>query len=41
MIHIIMTIKISTDQIVEIGEFSLADKVEIGQGVNKHIGEEI
>ena len=44
MIHIIMTeetSKIDTDQIVKIGEFSLADTVEVGQGANKTIGEEI
>ena len=44
MIHIIMTeetIKIGTDQIVEIGGFNLADKVEVDQGMNKTIGEKI
>ena len=44
MIHIIMTeeiIKIDIDQIVEIGEFNLVDKVEVDQGMNKIIGEEI
>ena len=43
MIHIIMiegTIKIDTDQIVEIGKFNLVDKVEVDQGMNKIIGEE-
>ena len=38
-------IKIGTDQIVEIGEFNLVDKVEVNQGMNKItgiiIGEEI
>ena len=29
------TIKIGTDQIVEIGEFNLTAKVEIDQGMNK------
>ena len=41
MIHIIMTeeiIKIGMDQIVEIGEFNLVDKVEVGQGMNRIIG---
>ena len=44
MIHIIMTeeiIKIDTDQIGEIGEFNLVDKVEVDQGMNKIIGEKI
>ena len=44
MIHIIMTgeiIKIGIDQIAEIGEFNLMDKVEIDQGMKKIIGEEI
>ena len=44
MIHIIITkatIKIDTDEIVEIWEFSLAEKVEVGQGVNRTIGEKI
>ena len=40
MIHLIMTIKISTDQIVEIKEFSLADKEEVNQGRNKTTREE-
>ena len=43
MIHITMTketIKIGTYQILVIGEFSLPDKVEVGQGMNKTIGEE-
>ena len=43
MIHITMTketIKIGIDQIVVMGEFSLTDKVEVGQGMNKAIGEE-
>ena len=44
MIHTIMTegtIKIGKDQIVDIEEFKLADKVEIDQDMNKTIGEEI
>ena len=44
MTHTIVTeeiIKIDTDQIAEIGEFNLVDKVEIDQGINKIIGEEI
>ena len=41
MLHLIMTIKISTDQIVEIEEFSLADKVEVDEDLNKTIGQEI
>ena len=44
IIHTIMTeeiIKTDTDQIAEIGEFSLVDKVEVVQGMNKIIGEEI
>ena len=44
MIHIIMIkeiIKIGIDQIVETGEFNLVDKVEVDQGMNKIIGEEI
>ena len=43
MIHITMTeeaIKLGIDQIVVIGEFSLADKVEVSQGMNRTIGEE-
>ena len=43
MIHIIMTretIKVGIDQIVKTGEFSLTDKVEVGQGINKTIEEE-
>ena len=42
MIHTIMTegtIKIGTDQIVEIGEFNLGDKVGIDQGMKKTIGQ--
>ena len=34
-------IKIGDDQIAEIGEFNLVDKVEVDQGMNKIIGEEI
>ena len=34
-------IKKGMDQIVEIGEFNLVDKVEVDQGMNKIIGEEI
>ena len=30
-----------TDQIAEIEEFNLVDKVEVGQGMNKIIGEEV
>ena len=44
MIHIIMIeeiIKIGTDQITEIGEFNIVDKVEVDQHMNKIIGEEI
>ena len=44
MIHMNMTeeiIKIDTDQIVEIEEFNLVDKVEVDQGMSKIIGEEI
>ena len=44
MIHIIMReeiIKIGTDQIAEIEEFNLVAKVEVDQGMNKIIGEEI
>ena len=44
MTHRIMTeeiIRIGTDQIVETGEFGLVDKVEVDQGINKIIGEEI
>ena len=44
MIHIIMIeeiIKIGADQIAEIGGLNLVDKVEIDQGMNKTIGEEI
>ena len=44
MTHTIMTeeiIKIDTDQIEEIGEFNLVDKVEIDQVMNKIIVEEI
>ena len=44
MVHTIMTeeiIKINIDQIAEIGEFNLVDKVEVNQGVNKIIEEEI
>ena len=43
MTHIIMTeeiIKIGIDQIVMTGEISI-DKVEVDQGMNKIIGEEI
>ena len=41
MIHPVMIeeiIKIGTNQIAEIGEFNLVDKVEVGQGMNKIIG---
>ena len=44
MTHITMIeeiIKIGIDQIVEIGEFNLVDKVEVDKGTNKIIGEEI
>ena len=44
MIHIIMKeniTKIGTDQIAEIEEFNLVDKVKVDQGMNKIIGEEI
>ena len=44
IIHIIMTeeiIRIDTDQIAEAGEFNLVDRVEVDQGMNKFIGEEI
>ena len=44
MNHAIMTeetIKIGIGQIVEIGEFSLAGKVEVHQGMNKTLGEEV
>ena len=44
MIHIIMTeetIKIDPDQIVEIEQFSLADKVGVGQGMNRTKGEKL
>ena len=44
MIHVIMTeeiIKIDMDQIAEIGEFNLVEKVEVDQGMIKIIGEEI
>ena len=44
MIHIIMTeeiINIVTDQILDIRELNLVDKVEVDQGMNKIIGEEI
>ena len=34
-------IKIGTDQIEEIGEFNLVDKIEVGQDMNKIMGEEI
>ena len=34
-------IKIGTDQIAEIEEFNLVDKVEVDKGMNKIIGEEI
>ena len=43
MIHIIMTqeiIKNNIDQIVEIEEFILVDKVEADQGMNRIIGKE-
>ena len=39
MIHTF--IKIGTDQIAEIGKFNLVDKIEVDQGMNKIIGEEI
>ena len=41
MIHVIITeeiIKIDIDQIAETGEFSLEDKVEVDQGMNRIIG---
>ena len=44
MTHIIMTeeiIKIDIDQIAETGEFNLVGKVQVDQGMNKIIGEEI
>ena len=44
MTHIIMIeecIKTDIDQIAVIGEFNLVDKVEVEQGMNKIIGEEI
>ena len=44
MTHTIMTevtIKIGIDQIVEIEEFNLADKVEVHKGTNKTRGKEI
>ena len=44
MIHVIMIeeiIKIGTDQIAKIEEFNLVDKVQVDQGMNKIIGEEI
>ena len=44
MIHVIMTeeiIKIETDQIVEIEEFNLVDRLEVDQDVNKIIEEDI
>ena len=44
MTHIIIIeeiIKIGTGQIVVIGEFNLEDKIEVDQGMNKIIGEEI
>ena len=44
MIHIIMTeetIKIGTYQMVETGEFSLTDKVEVGLGMIRTIGQKI
>ena len=34
-------IKIGTDQIAEIGEVNLVNKIEVDQGMNKIIGEEI
>ena len=34
-------IKVGIDQIVEAGEFNLVDKIEVDQGMNKMIGEEI
>ena len=40
MMHVIMTkemIKIGIDQITEIGEFNLVDKVEVDQGMNRII----
>ena len=42
--HIIKTeemIKIDIDQTMQIGEFKLVDRVEVDQGMNKIIGEEI
>ena len=44
MLHVIMIeeiIKIGTDQIAEIGELNLVDKIEVDQDMNKIIGEEI
>ena len=44
MIHIIMIeeiIQIDIDQIAEIKEFNVEDKVEVDQGMNKIIGEKI
>ena len=44
MIHITITketIEIGIDQIVVIGEFSLTDKVEVWQGMNKTLEEEM
>ena len=44
MMHAIMIekiIKIGTDQIAEIREFTLLDKIEVDQGMNKMIGEKI
>ena len=41
MIYVIMIeeiIKIGIDQIVEIGEFNLVDKIEVDQGMNKIMG---
>ena len=40
-IMISKVIKIGIGQIVEIGEFNLVDKVEVDQGMNKIIGEDI
>ena len=44
MIYIIMMeeiFEIGIDQIAEIGEFNLVDKVELGQGMSRIIAEEI
>ena len=44
MIHMIMIveiIKIGTDQIAEIGEFNLVNKVEVDQNMNKITGKKI